>query len=214
MRGQVQVAEDVAGAFTGLVRQRRPRSIALSGGETARACYERLAGLADLDWAATTVLFGDERFVDVDDPDSNEGMARAALLDHVGPVTVLSARGTAPTVDGAAAAYDEVVAGLGPIDLVHLGLGADGHTASLFPGAPALDETRRMVVATASPDHPHPRITFTFPAIARSRLAVFTVTGEAKRETFARIRAGEDLPAGRVDADEVLWLVDPTVMGT
>ena len=82
---------------------------------------------------------------------------------------------------------------------MHLGLGPDGHTASLFPGTAALDVTDRLVVANGDDAHPHPRLTFTFPALARSRLVVFTVAGEDKREPFARIRAGEDLPGGRVD---------------
>ncbi len=211
VEGEIQVVGDVAGAFTALVRETQPSSFAVSGGATARRCYQHLAGFADVDWAGVDVLIGDERWVPVDDPDSNEGMAREVLLDRVGARRIHSARESAPTLDEAAVAYARVVAGFGQIDLVHLGLGEDGHTASLFPGSAALAETERLVVATADELHPHPRLTFTYPALQRARLVVFTVEGEGKREAFARIRDGEDLPAGRVRADHVLWLVTPEV---
>jgi 6-phosphogluconolactonase len=96
---------------------------------------------------------------------------------------------------------------------VHLGLGPDGHTASLFPGSPSLDETERLVVAAGDADHPHPRLTFTLPAIARARLVVVTVAGSEKRDAVERIRAGEDLPAARVRAERVLWLGDRAALG-
>jgi 6-phosphogluconolactonase/glucosamine-6-phosphate isomerase/deaminase len=104
-------------------------------------------------------------------------------------------------------AYDALVASLGTIDLVHLGLGADGHTASLFPGTAALDVTDRLVVENGDARHPHRRMTFTFPGIARAAHAVFTVEGDAKRDAFTRVLAGHDLPAARVTAARVTWLV-------
>ena len=100
-----------------------------------------------------------------------------------------------------------------PIDIVHLGLGPDGHTASLFPGTAALDERERFVVENADDEHPHPRLTFTFPAIARAVLAVVTVEGEEKRDPIRRIRAGEDLPGARIRAGQVLWLGDRSALG-
>jgi 6-phosphogluconolactonase len=209
---EIQVVADVPAAFAGLVRKARPSSIALSGGGTARRCYRHLADFADLDWARIQVLIGDERWVPVDDPDSNEGMAREVLLDRVGARTIASARNAGDTIEEAARNYHEVVARAGPIDVVHLGLGEDGHTASLFPGSPALAETERLVVATGDDTHPHPRLTFTYPALERSRLVVFTVEGEEKREPFARVRRGEDVPAARVRAQRVTWLVTPEVV--
>jgi len=96
---------------------------------------------------------------------------------------------------------------------VHLGLGPDGHTASLFPGTPALDETERLVVANGDDLHPQPRLTFTFPAIACARFVVVTVTGEDKRAAIERIRAGDDLPAARIRGERVLWLGDRAALG-
>lgn len=210
---EVQVVEDVPAAFAGVVRQLRPSSIALSGGATARRCYEHLAGFADLAWERIQVLISDERWVPVDHPDSNEGMARAALLDRVGATDVASARGAGDTPEEAAAAYAAVVDRALPIDLVHLGLGDDGHTASLFPGSSALAETGRLVVATGDDQHPHQRLTFTYPAFERSRLVVFTVDVADKREVFAKARSGEEVPATRVRAERVLWLITPEVAG-
>jgi 6-phosphogluconolactonase len=212
MHGEIRTVDDVAGAFADVVVETGPSSIALSGGGTARDAYAALATRA-LDWSGIDVWFGDERFVPVDDPDSNEGMARAALLDRVGPRSIRSMATAGDSAETAALAYDALVAAAPPIDLVHLGLGPDGHTASLFPGTAALDVTDRLVVANGDALHPRPRITFTFPALARSRLVVFTVEGADKREPFSRIRAGEDLPGGRVTAERVLWLVDPAAAG-
>jgi 6-phosphogluconolactonase len=209
MNGEVRVVDDVVQAFADLVASEAPASIALSGGGTARKCYERLRD-ARIDWPSVDVFFGDERFVPVDDPDSNEGMARRALLDHVAPRSIHSMRGSSDTIDGAASAYDALIRDHGSVALVHLGLGPDGHIASLFPGSPALHEEHRLVVANpGDATHPHDRLTFTYPALAAAGLAVFTVAGADKRDAFSRIRAGGDLPAAHVTASRVVWLVDP-----
>ena len=205
--GQVLVVDDVPNEFARLVRERAPRSIALSGGSTAEACY-RACRSTPMDWSSVTVFFGDDRVVPADHESSNEGMARRVLLDAVSPRVIHSLVGLGAT------AYDALVRREPPIDLVHLGLGPDGHTASLFPGSPACEEPERFVVETGDDQHPHPRLTFTFPAIARSRLAVVTVDGPEKREAVARIRAGEDLPGARIRADEVLWIGDRAALGS
>jgi 6-phosphogluconolactonase len=212
MNGEVRIVDDVAGAFADLVAAEQPRSIALSGGETARDCYERLAS-KDIAWKDVSVFMGDERWVAVDDPESNEGMARKVLLDRVHPAAVHSMRGAGSTPDEAAATYDGLLREHGPVALVHLGLGPDGHTASLFPGTRALEERERLVVTNGDDAHPHLRLTFTFPAIEISGLAVFSVAGEDKRDAYARVRAGDDLPAAQVTAQRVIWLVDPAAAG-
>lgn len=206
--GDIVAVDDAAAAFADLVVAERPAILALSGGETARQCYEVLATRGSIDWQGITVLFGDERWVPVEHPDSNEGMARAELLDHVRPRAVHSLRGAGATPAAAAAAYDALVRSLGPIDLVHLGLGPDGHTASLFPGSPALEDNERLVVAT-EPGRPplHQRLTVTLAAINRARHAVITVDGESKAEAWRRVRRGDDLPATRVRSARVTWLV-------
>src|SRR4029079_2451745 len=120
--------------------------LASLGGRRARTTCERLAARGD--WAAwpdVDVWFGDERWVPVDDPGSNEGMTRAVLLDRVPVRAVHSMCGAGDTIEAAAAAYDAEVAAAPPIDLVHLGLGPDGHTASLFPGSAALEGDDRPV---------------------------------------------------------------------
>jgi 6-phosphogluconolactonase len=213
MNGEVRVVDDVPQAFAELVASVTPSSIALSGGETARDCYEQLASAA-VDWPAVSVFMGDERWVEVDDPESNEGMAREVLLDRVEPRTVHSMRNAGSTADAAATAYDTLVRDAPPIDVVHLGLGPDGHTASLFPRSAALLEHDRFVVTNGDDLHPHLRLTFTYPAITRSRLVIFTVVGADKVDALARVRAGDDVPATRVQADQVIWLVDPASAGT
>lgn len=211
--GEVRVVPHVPAAFAELVTTTRPRSVALSGGATARACYTLCATAANVDWSQVDVLFGDERWVPVHDRDSNEGMARVAFLDEVQPAQVHSMYHAGPTPEAAAAAYDELVDGFGPIDLVHLGLGPDGHTASLFPGSAALEVTDRLVVTNGDDAHPHRRLTFTYPAIARAHLVVVTVAGADKRAALGRIRAGDDLPGARIAAERVVWLVDPDAFG-
>ena len=209
--GSTEIVDEVAAAFAQLVLREAPRSVALSGGETAEQCYAAVRAL-EPDWSGVDVFLGDERFVPATDPDSNEGMARRVLLDSVRPRVIHSMFRPGP-IDDAARAYDELVRNEPPIDLVHLGVGPDGHTASLFPGSPTLDETERFVVPAGDAAHPHPRLTFTLPAIARSRLVVVTVAGAEKRDAIERIRSGADLPAARIRGERVLWLGDRAALG-
>lgn len=203
MDGEIAYVDDVATAFADLVVREQPRTVAVSGGGTARRCYETLATRSGIDWSTVAVLLGDERLVPVGHPDSNEGMVRAELLDHV-PVATVHSMATSSADD-----YDALVRSLGSLDLVHLGMGPDGHTASLFPGTPALDVTDRFVVLNEPGLEPfHPRMTLTLPAIARARHAVFTVEGDDKRAAFERALQGDDLPAARVRAARVTWIVD------
>jgi 6-phosphogluconolactonase len=206
----VRAAADL---FTALA----PGSVALAGGSTPKALYELLASedyRDRTDWEEVEVYFGDERAVPPDHPDSNFGMANRALLSHV-PLAegaVHRMEGEADPLESAAERY---AMGLPDhLDLVLLGMGPDGHTASLFPGQEALEERNRRVVATTGADG-SPRITLTYAAIDAARHVVFLVTGEAKREALDAIRRGDDRPAGRVrptDGD-VIWIVDRAVAG-
>jgi 6-phosphogluconolactonase len=220
VQGEVLVVDDVPAAFCDAVadawsrRSGRGFTVALSGGETARACYERLADWPEspVDWMATEVYWGDERCVPLDDPASNYRLAREALLTKVGGVHALFPMRCEDDDD----AYHLLLSSLGSIDLVHLGLGTDGHTASLFPGSPALDaDPGRLVVQNEDPTgaNPHPRMTLTYAGIERAKLAVVTVAGAEKRDAFTAIRDGADLPAARIRAERVLWLVDPEAAG-
>jgi 6-phosphogluconolactonase len=219
--GEVIVVDDVAAEFSERVIEAfhgRPGdgfSLALSGGETARRCYERLAadGADQIDWWQVDVYWGDERCVPPDSPHSNERLGREALLERVGAANAVYPMRCEEGPD----AYQQRVAQAGRLDFVHLGLGPDGHTASLFPGSTALDaDPGRLVVLNDDPkgNNSHQRMTLTYSGIARARLAVVTVEGESKREAFAAVRRGDaDMPATRITADRVIWLVDRAAAG-
>jgi 6-phosphogluconolactonase len=215
MKGELIVVDDVPAEFAERVTEafhRRPDemfSIALSGGETARRCYERLATDAadQIDWWQVDVYWGDERCVPPDDPDSNERLGREALLERVGAANAVYPMRCEEGPDP----YQQRVAQLGRFDVVHLGLGKDGHTASLFPNSPALDaDPGRLVVMNHDPAgvHPHERMTLTFSGITRGRLVVVTVSGEEKADALAAAYRGEDVPASRVEGEKVIWLAD------
>ncbi len=221
MNGEVLVVDDVPGEFAERVIEafhRRPDetfSLVLSGGDTARRCYERLSadGADQIDWWQVDVYWGDERCVPPDHEASNERLGREALLERVGAANAVHPMRCEEGPDK----YHLLISDLGHFDVVHLGLGPDCHTASLFPGAAALDaDPGRLVVCDDDPSgtNLYKRITLTYAGIARARQVIFTVTGAEKREAFARIRAGDpDCPASRVRADQVLWLVDPAAAG-
>jgi 6-phosphogluconolactonase len=212
--------DDVPRAFTDTVREAfasrpGPRfALVLSGGPTARECYEVLATADDIDWPVVDVYVGDERFVPPDDDDANQRLIHEALLDRVGGAGSFSPMPTVGPVAECVAAYQQTMSDLvtGPgIDLIHLGMGPDGHTASLFPGAATLEaEPGVLVMATEDPNgvNPHPRLTLTLAAINSARLAVFTVAGASKAEAVAALVRGDDLPAARVHAGRTVWLVD------
>jgi 6-phosphogluconolactonase len=216
-------ADTVIDAF---VTRPGPRfALFLSGGPTAQLCYEHLAQvtMADpagtVEWPLVDIYMGDERMVPPDDPDANQRLVRESLLNAIGPVGSFTPMPTTETVDESVASYQRTVADVmaGPgIDLIHLGLGPDGHTASLFPHAPTLDAgPDQLVAATEDPNgkNPHPRLTVTLPAINSARCAVFTVSGSAKAAAVAALRRGDDIPAARVHPARVVWLIDGAAFG-
>ena len=199
-------------------------AIALSGGSTPRRLHELLAETPYRDlmpWDRTHVFWGDERFVPHKDARSNYRMAYETVLSCV-PIPAanihsIPTEGLAP--EDAALAYErtlksfygaETLDAERPLfDVTFLGLGEDGHIASLFPGTRALKERERWVVAVT--DGPQePRITLTYPALESSRLVLFLVTGAEKAAIFARVRRGDqELPASRLrPAGDLLWLAD------
>lgn len=195
---RVVVGDELAGLAADWIAERargRERfAISLAGGSTPRAVYERLARMP-LAWGSWHVWWGDERRVAPDHDDSNERMAREALLDHV-PIP------------------EEQITPLRGLDtplperfqLVLLGIGADGHTASLFPGDAGLEATS-PIVAVERPDHP--RLSLTYPVLNAAECAAFLVSGEGKREMLARVVAGDEaLPAARVRSHETVVLAD------
>ena len=155
--------------------------IALTGGSTPRRAYE-LAASREQDWSRAGAWWGDERCVPPDDDRSNYRMAREAVLDRVSqPPRVHRIRGELDPAE-AAEEYEREL-GETQLDLVLLGLGPDGHVASLFPGAPTLEERERRVVAAEAGHEPFvPRVTLTLPVLCSGRSVLFLVTGEGKAE--------------------------------
>ena len=198
-------------------------SIALSGGSTPKRLYQLLAGAPYRDavpWERVHWFWGDERFVPWDHPDSNYGMTRDAMLGHV-PVPPGNIHGIAfaGTPADAARSYErelKVYYGADKLDparplfdIVLLGMGPDGHTASLIPGEAVLEEKGRWV-ADVTHGRPEPRITLTYPPLESSRSTAFVAAGADKHAMMTRVLAGEwELPAARVGpVGELVWFVD------
>lgn len=200
-----------------------PFRLVLAGGGTPRGAYVRLAQMNGLPWECTEIFFGDERCVPPGHPDSNYRMVRQSLLagGSVQP-RGLFAIPTDDTPESDAARYEEILRqqyGASLLDpavplfnLTLLGLGADGHTASLLPGQPVLAERKRWV-AVVPKGRDEQRITLTYPALESSRTILFLVAGADKKDALVRARAGE-LPAGALKPQgEVIWLVDKEAAG-
>src|SRR3984885_8374112 len=231
---QIIVVEDTdamaQAAGQGLVARVRAangrRAVCLTGGSSPQGLYRLLAEApwrGQVPWDRVHWFMGDDRFVPENDALSNMGMPRRLFLMRV----VATRRNVHPVPadanypEGAANIYaDELKAFYGAdkldparplFDLVLMGLGPDGHTASLFPQSRALDEKHRWVlgVAKAGMEPLVPRVTLTFPALASTREMLFLVDGAGKRDVLRRVFAGEDLPGGRAYADgELVWLLD------
>ncbi len=196
--------------------------IGLTGGSIAEAVHREVARRAvdsSVDWSRVAFWWGDERFVPADSLDRNATTARTAFLDAVGAnpahVHEMPAADGGLDLDAAAAAYGEEVRGLGgTFDVLMLGVGPDGHVASLFPGHPALDVDDEVAVAVRdSPKPPPDRISLTFGALARSRQVWFLVSGAEKADAVAAGLADggsvHDTPARGVRGqDATVWLID------
>lgn len=193
-------------------------AVALAGGSTPKMTYERLAGdhADDLDWSKVHCFFGDERTVPPDHENSNYRMAKEALLDHVPVGGVYRMRGELAPAEAARAYEDELRGFFGEaprLDLTILGIGEDGHTASLFPQTPALDVADRWVVENPVEKLDTTRVTLTIPVINASRAVVFLVAGDDKAEALKEILEGEAdphyYPAKLIrPASGPVWMVD------
>ena len=215
----------IADAAAEAIAARGRFTIALAGGATPRATYARLARppfCDQVEWSRTWVCFGDERAVPPEHPDSNYGMAQATLLSKVPlpAAQVLRIRAEAEDPEAAAAEYATALGRvfatrrgeLPRFDLVLLGLGVDGHTASLFPGSPVLKEVFRTVAAVHAAAAAIPqRLTLTFPVLNASARVVFLVAGPEKAKVVRAVLVdGALLPAAMVrpDPGKLVWLLD------
>jgi len=202
-----------ADLFTALA----PQTVALAGGTTPKELYGLLASddyRDRTDWHELEIYYGDERAVPPNHPDSNYGMSRRALLDLV-PIegdSVFRMEADDTDLEAAGDRYAQLLPQ--HLDLVLLGMGTDGHTASLFPGDDACDEQERRCVPSTAPNGSK-RLTLTYPALNATRHVIFLVLGPDKRDALRRVRSGEQLPAARVAParGDVTWIVDTAAYG-
>ena len=217
------VATRLLGTIAAAQAEGRDPHVVLTGGTIAESVHREVAGLSHgsgVDWTRVHLWWGDERFVDPGSPDRNADQARAAFIDAVGVpaghVHEVATTEQAADVDGAAASYAEEVRAHGPqeFDVVMLGVGPDGHVASLFPGFPQVHVDDALAVGvTGSPKPPPLRVSLTFAALNRTRATWFLVSGEGKAEAVARALSGtstiEETPAtGAHGREETVWLLD------
>ena len=218
-----RVAEAAVDTINDAVRTAGTCSIVLSGGSTPRTLYGLLASRfrAEIPWANVQVFWGDERYVPPEDPRSNYRLAKEALLDHVPcPAANIHPMPTHfPGAEVAARDYERTLRNhfvdeWPRFDFVLLGIGDDGHTASLFPGSLALAERTRWVVAAKAPVEPQVRLTLTMPALTRAAAIYVLVTGASKREALRHVLAGAGdwikYPAAgvRLGTGSVIWWAD------
>jgi 6-phosphogluconolactonase len=188
--GLARAAADRVRVLAGQAIAARGRfRVALAGGSTPRALYRELAGTQDLDWSRIDIFFGDERAVGPEDPQSNYRMARETLLlpAAVPPENVRRLQGEGPDLDAVARDYEAALrVGSEPplLDLALLGMGADGHTASLFPGTTALDEEQRLCTVVDVPRLGTRRLTLTYPVLLGAGNVLFLIAGADKAETL------------------------------
>lgn len=219
-------ARRVSRVLQGALAQNEVASIVLAGSGTAARFHRALvteSAAAGVDWTRVHVFFGDERAVPPGDPASNFGAASRDLLEPVGipPGNVHRMQGEEDP-ERAARAYAAELARWFErhlaLDVVMLGIGADGHTASLFPGSDALEESQRLCLATESPSPPHGRITLTYAALGKAQRIILLAHGEEKRAAIERSLDADDAdptPAARARSatGTALWIVDRAAAG-
>jgi 6-phosphogluconolactonase len=204
-------AQRIAAALTTALAADGQASLALAGGTTPRGAYEELAKLSGIDWARVSVYFGDERAVPSTHPDSNFRMADAALFSRVALPSdnVHRVQAELSDRDAVARAYEALLPAR--ISVMVLGIGEDGHTASLFPGSPALEERTRRFLPVIGPKPPPERFSVTPPVIEAAWQIIMLATGTGKADAVARALRGP-VDIGRTPsalARRGLWLLDP-----
>lgn len=200
------VAQRIVALAAQAISERGAFRIALAGGNTPRRCYELLRGQA-VDWPRVHVYYGDERCLPRGDPERNDNMAQKALLDHV--AVAADHVHAIPAELGAQAAtaeYAKLLEPAVPLDVVLLGMGEDGHTASLFPGNPATEQSGAVVAVFNAPKPPPERVSLGMQTLNTAREKIFLVAGEGKREALGKIARGAALPAARIAGAE--WHAD------
>lgn len=203
-------ARQIAKAIEQAIADRSRASVMLAGGSTPRAVYRHLAQTQGLPWEKVEIYFGDERSVPPGDSQSNYRMARESLLDAVPipPAQVHRLSAERPDREAAADEYARLLPER--LDLVILGVGEDGHTASLFPGSSALKERVRKVLAVVGPKAPLHRLTVTPPVIAAARVKIILVSGAGKAGAVAQALEGPDQPVQCPAqlARDGIWIMD------
>lgn len=189
----------------------------LSGGSTPRPLYALLGEMRDLPWDRVELFLGDERFVPPDHPDSNFRMVRETLLAHGIQPKAVHPIPTDGTPEDSAMRYEALLRSIEQrplFDLNLLGLGVDGHIASLLPAQPVLEERNKLVAAVLK-GRSEQRVTLTYPAMESSRITMFLVSGATKTEMVERTRAGDvSIPAGRLHPQgSVIWYADRAAAG-
>jgi len=180
--------------------------LALSGGNTPRRCYEILSQCS-LPWAKIHIYFSDERCLPIGHEERNDTMAGDCLLSHVAiPASHIHRMSAELGSEAGASAYSDMLAHAPPMDLLLLGMGEDGHTASLFPGNPALEDERLAVPVLHAPKPPAERISMGYAILNQAKHRIVMAAGKGKRNALQRIQQGEDLPVARLAACE--WYVD------
>jgi 6-phosphogluconolactonase len=201
-----RAAELIAAAGAEAARAGGPYATALSGGRTPWAMLAELDGSGAMPWDETSLFQADERVAPPGSEDRNlTHLILALSMEHQAALRPMPV--TRTDLDAAAREYEESLPA--QLDLVHLGIGPDGHTASLVPGDPVLEVEDRRVAMTETAYEEHRRMTLTFPELASARRIVWLITGEEKRDALAKLMAGDpSVPAGRVRNEDMLVVAD------
>jgi len=204
-------AELTAKAASEAIAARGAFHLVLAGGNTPRICYEKLRDM-DVDWSGLHIWLGDERCLPVGDVERNDHMADETLLSHVAiPAAQIHRMPAELGPEKAAEIYAALLAAAPCMDMIHLGMGEDGHTASLFPGHATLSDARLAVPEFNSPKMPPERVSMGFSVLNAARQKLILAAGAGKHSAIKRIKSGQSLPVGMIES--ALWLLDNAAAG-